>query len=326
MAYSTLRKLVTEYALEEAGIIDNLVVDSGILQTALVMPSSMGTFHKYKEYLTLPSGTFRNINGTISPTSTNYAIRQLELKRCAALQSEDKDLCEEIGVVKHFNDEKAAFMEGLGQTISTQTIYGNNATYGNVQGFKGFAQIASEKSNTIEGTTQTTGLSTIFAVKYRNRRAGIVINPKLVKGGGIIQQQFMNNSAPTMESDADGALRPVYQVMYNTQLAFLSATNYDVAALHSIDVDGGATTGVTVANLLSLLRMVKGDQGSGTILYCNRIVRDLIRGLKLSELSMSVYDKNFDISVDQFMGIPIVVDDNILSTEASASLPYSKAV
>ena len=317
MADATLRKLVTDKAVTDIAIIDDLVNASGILQTATVIPSSHGKFHKYKKVSALPTASFREIGGSYTDQTVNDEIHQLDLKMIGLVQSEDKAICDEIGVQKYFTQGRPAVMEALGQKIADGIIYGTNATYGDTQAFRGWHEMV-DAAGTDYWTDAggTTNSTTIFIVKYKYGVNGLVYNSATVNGGSLIKTTVLNNAQPVLEYTAAGTKKPVYQVLYETDMAYLSASIHSIHAIVGVD----ASNCPTDLEIKEAIDSVKGT-GFDTKIYTSRLGKRCIETLNTTAINTVPATNDFNTLITYYNGIPIIVDENILATETKASLP-----
>jgi len=318
MADATLRKLVTDKAVKDAAMIDDLVNASGILQTATVFGSSHGKFHKYKKVSALPTASFREIGGTYTDQTVNDEIHQLDLKMIGLVQSEDKAICDEIGKKKYFRQNRPAVMEAIGQKIAKGIIYGTNSSYGDVQAFRGWHEMADAAGSTYytDGGGSTSSTS-IFIVKYKPGVNGLVYNSLTVGAGNFIKTTVMNNFQPILEYIGEGTKKPVYQVLYETDLAFLSASIHSIHAIVGIEESNVPTDSI----LKGAIDSVKGT-AADTIIYTSRMGKRAIETLNVSDLATTPETDDYNNVITRYNGIRIVVDENILETEAISNLPY----
>jgi|GEM_PF-1381342 len=322
MADATLRKLVTEKAVQDAAIIDHLVNASGILQTALMIPSSHGKFHKYKKVSALPSAAFRSIGGSYTDQTVDNEIAQLDLKMAGIVQREDKAICDEIGVKKYFMDNRPAVMEALGQKIAKQIIYGSyngTSVYGDVSGFIGWHQIADANGSSYytDAGGGDANVTSIFVVKYKPGQCGLVYNSQTVAAGNFIQTSFPNGGNMFLEYTASGTSRPVYGVLYETDLAFLASHAYTVHAIVGVN----ASNCPTDLEMKAAIDSVKGTSGD-TFIYTSRLGRRCIESLNATAMDTTPASQDFNTMITRYRGIPIVIDENIKADETLSYLPY----
>lgn len=322
MANQTLRDLIVAYAGKSAMVdmvMSHLVKRSGILKTALAIPANYNIYHKYRKMAALPSFTVGGMNQNLTDVTVNKDLFQSELASIDAIQTEYKKELDNYpgGPTKFFTDQFLGFIESWGQSASNNIIYGTSSL-GNSAGIIGLHQIAAAYGNVITETGTSGSTTTIFAVKYDPKSCGVLYNPA---AGKFLNVTKINEGKPYSEVINDGgddqSKKMVYGTSYESSIGFLSASKYDVAAYTQIQ---DASGDVPIAdNMDELIDMVKGDEGS-TFLYCNRTALRLLRRLKESKLEMGTVDKNYDVRVDFWNGIPIVIDENILDTESTTNI------
>jgi len=317
MANATLRKLVTEYGGPGlVSIMSHLEKDSGFLQTAQAIPANGNWYHKYKKVDALPTFSFVNVGGSQTDQTVDDNLYQVDIKGLGSLQSEPKGVCENwpTGVRGYFSENTAKFAAAFGQKLSTVAFYGLDSTFGDVSGFKGAHAYAKSYSKVIQRGGATGSRCSIIAIKFDTIGCGLLYNPKIVQAGDFLEIKVLNNGELVTEvtDTTTGAKKLVYQVSYDGQIALLSSGSYDIAAMTQID-----STHLPTAPLMDqLVDHVRGST-SNTILYLNREARRYVRTLKTTALQMGVMDKNYDIQVDFWNGIPLVLDENLLSTEST---------
>lgn len=325
MANQTLQYLATQWSYAQQNFIDDLLKVSGILRTATVGYANNGLFHKYNKIIGLPTASIRSINGSITPTTTDFDLLQLDLKELMTLEQVDSTLAkgDPLGVEGYFNKVKPGHMESLAQAAEKSIIYGTNATYGATDGFKGFHGLAKEaetaRSLTVLEGGGTTNTTSIFAVTWKPEVAQIVIPTGVERGGELVLMTVMNNGQPrtVVTNTGTGAIKPVYEVMYQMMLALQAGSNYSVHRIIGVD---SSTHAPTVAEMDTLVDLVRGTSDN-TVIYCSRLGRRALQTLKATKyFSQSVGDQNMNTILEYWNGIPIVVSDNILDTETKATV------
>ena len=319
MANATLRKLVTEYGGPGlVPIMEHLENSSGFLRTAQAIAANGNWYHKYKKVSALPSFSFVNIGGSQTDTTVDDELVQVDLKTLGTIQSEPKGVCENwpTGVRGYFQEHRPVYAEAFGQKVSASVFYGTNSTFGDVSGFFGLHEMAKAYGNLIQKGGTSGSRVSIIAVKFNPVSCGLLFNPKTVSAGAFLKVEVLNDGKPIAEvtNTTTGAKKLVYQAAYQGDLAFLSSSNYDVAAITQID----ASNLPTAPNMDQLIDMVRGEADGRTILFCNRVARRYIRTLKTTALEMGPMDKDYDIQVDRWNGVPIVLDDNLSTAETTA--------
>ena len=325
MANNTLQYLATQWSGAQQNFIDDLIKTSGILRTATAGYSNNGLFHKYNKVVGLPTASIRSINGSVTPTTTEFDLLQLDLKEIITVEQVDSTLAkgDPRGVEGYFNKIKPGHMESLAQSAEKSIIYGTNATYGATDGFKGFHGLAkaaeTARSLTVLDGGGTTNTTSIFAVNWKPEVCQLVIPSGIEMGGDFVIMTVMNNGEPRLvvTNTTTGAMKPVYEVMYQMMLALQAGSNYSISHIIGIDT---STNAPTVAEIDTLVDLVRGATDS-TVIYCSRMGRRALQTLKATKyFSQAVGDQNMNTILEYWNGIPLVVTDNILDTETKATV------
>lgn len=325
MAQQTLQYLATQWSAAQQMFIDNLTKSAGILRTASVGYANNGLFHKYNFATALPTASIRSINGSVTPTTTTFDLKQLDLKELITLETVDATLAkgDPSGPDGYMNKVAPGHMESLAQAAEKSIVYGLNGTYGAVDGFKGFHDLAKEaetaRSLSVIDAGGTSNTTSIFAVHWKPEVCQLVIPSGIAAGGDLVVSTVMNNGQVTLmvTNTSTGAQMPVYQVMYQMMLALQAGSNYSVHRI--IGVDSGSNA-PTAAEIDTLVDLVKGDS-TNTILYTSRLGKRAMQTLKATKFfTQAVQDQNMNTMLDFWNGIPVIVSDNILETETKATV------
>ncbi len=325
MAKQTLQYLATQWSAAQQMFIDNLTKSAGILRTASVGYANNGLFHKYNFATALPTASIRSINGSVTPTTTTFDLKQLDLKELITLETVDATLAkgDPSGPDGYMNKVAPGHMESLAQAAEKSIVYGLNGTYGAVDGFKGFHDLAKEaetaRSLSVIDAGGTTNTTSIFAVHWKPEVCQLVIPSGIAAGGDLVVSTVMNNGQVTLmvTNSGTGAQMPVYQVMYQMMLALQAGSYYSVHRI--IGVDSGSNA-PTAAEIDTLVDLVKGDSAN-TILYTSRLGKRAMQTLKATKFfTQAVQDQNMNTMLDFWNGIPVIVSDNILETETKATV------
>lgn len=320
MSQATLRDLVVAYSSSSAPVMDDLMKASPIVRSGLAIPASNNIYHKYKKLKALPTVSVTNLDGSITPQSSDFTIEQSDISYFAAQQNEPAAIVENYpgGIESYFMNERPGFIESFGQTLSKQMVYGNDSTFGNPSGFKGLHQIAKDSGNVVKQFGGTSGSRTsIFAVKWKPSTFAMFINPVLASQDQFVRIRVLNGGEPSMvvTNTSTGAQQLCYQAYYDMYLGLFSASSYDVAALTQIQDATGKKP--TASYMDQLVDEVKGTADS-TVIYCSRLGRRLLGELKDSKLSTYVSDNEYNTVVELWNGIPVVIDENIRDDETTA--------
>lgn len=299
---------------EDPAILVDLVKDSGILQTALVGKASHGIKHKYKFHNSLPTAYFRSFGEGIAPQklSTDYASIDLQILEIPV--AEDYKMLDEWpgGKAQWFADNSPALYAGIGNAWATQIIYGTDPTFGNTKGFKGLHQYCKDNSNVVKQLGGASGASTsIFAVRW-DMMDGCSI--RLNRDGSLVNILDMtpNTPIPIVQNTTTNAQLDCYKWNVNAYNALVVPSKKSCAVLTQID----STHKPTVLDMNNLVSAIYASTGVKAI-YCNLIGYNFIRELKDAKYNM-FQEGNYDNNLGFWGGVPIVIEENILSTETSA--------
>lgn len=320
MAY-TLRDLITGLTLPNGvKIIDHLTKTAGIAETASIIPANKVTYHLYEKILSLPSGTIRNVGGSVTPSQVRSEIGQADLQEFAILQEPDASMVHALGggdspeaIMNYFMMKYPAVLEGMLQTISTQMIYGDNSTFGNDQGWKGLHQYAKASSNVVQKSGTTGSRTSIFAVRWNPDFCSALLNPTAMETGRFMKSTQPIYSLP-VTNVTTGTRKPTYDVMNTSDIGLMVATDECVGAITQID----SSHKPTVANVAALLRSVHARRDfNNTYIYCNEEGADYLDELLNADLQMRTNEKDYNFVMESFNNIKRVIDENILSTETT---------
>lgn len=317
MARNTLLDLAVAYSNKGTqAIIDSLVKESALLRTCGVEFANGGFKHTYPVVTSLPGVSVRGLNEGTSPTKGVKGTKEISLKIFESKQSEDYLTCDNYpgGVQAFFAENAALYAEALAQALAQTMAYGTDANNGNTKGFPGLLYHA--KTNSVmQKLGGASGASTsIIAVRWKPGVAGLVVpkyqgksleqflKVKVLNGGNPI-------SIPTGTSDEEIT---VYQAVYNILAALQIGSVYSAASISQID----STHKPTATHMNLLVDSVRNQPGDGiTFIYANRTGRSYIADLKDAKYYSIMSDKNYDNVLEFWRGVPILTEDNIVSTE-----------
>lgn len=304
---------------DDNSILVDLVKASGILQTALVLPSNAGPKHKYKLHNTLPAASFRNMGGAITPSLTSTDSAELDLWILESMAEYDYQYIDNYpgGRLGWLADNMPAYLEGMGQSWAKQVIYGGTALADANTGFVGLHAYAKALGN-VSATLSLGGVSgsctSIFCVRWNDfDGASIRINPSNTNRELINVAEMNGGSVYTVTGSASTERLNVYGWLINAYNTLVIPSKKSVAVMTQIDSGHKPT----VATMEELVKSVYAPTGQKFI-YCNLDGLAYINELKGAKMSMFTESNDYDTALGYWAGIPIIVDENILSTETSA--------
>lgn len=316
LTLAQLQNLAVEWGVQDSPLIlADLVKRSGLLQTALIRPSSDGIKHKYKWFNELPAASFRNIGGSIVPVAISKDKAAIDLWNLLTyLKADFLDVEENPGGKDGWvRSNMPGAIAGFGQSIAKQCFYGTDPTFGSTTGFLGLHQYAKAYGNVVKQMGGASGASnTLFAVRMDADDGASIrhgSNANLVN----IRDLTPTTPAGTVTNTTTGAETMDYKWLLSAFFALVVPSKTSVAALTQID----ATHMPTVKDINDLIDAV--DTGNGGIyLYGNNKVRSMIWNLKDGKLNMVPGDTTYDVRVLNWNGMAdFSLDQNLLSTETN---------
>lgn len=287
---------------------------SGLLASMNFDMANAGDKDIYSQFNSLPTATISIPGSGLAGQSVTGENRELSLAYATILQEEGKAIVDGASIAgltveAYFRMKAPLFYEALAQKFSTLAFYGSLVDV--KCPFKGLKQIANENSQYISASGSTGGVTSIFAVRWVPNKSTGLYNPVMMNNGELVKSDWMNGGNSYIQTEAD-ALRYEYYGMKHTLNLGLKITSKDLVAVYK-DIDASHLP--TSDNMDFLLDIVKADP-TNTILYMNRTAKRYLQKLKNSKLEVSNSDSGINNKVSFWNEIPIVIDDNIVITEA----------
>ena len=321
MAQMTLRALAVKQGWANAPSIDSLTVKSGLLTAGGAIAASHLTKHKHKRLDALPTLTWRDAGGAQGNVTTNSNLFETHLKLVGGLQSEPADITVDWpgGADAYFAEQKPAWQEAFGQAASVGLFYGTDSTHGNAKAPVGIHQYGVAAGQTIQNSQagDTGSTTSIFAIKFRPGidGCGILYDPQVTAAGNLMTSEVLNggNKVAMTISTTGPTAQLVYQVEHTGKLAFLTTSTKDIAIYNRIqDADSERPT---AAKMDELIDAVEFDER--TVLFMNSATRRMLNLLNDSKLSTTPITTDYYRFLSAWNGVPIMIDNNILQTEAN---------
>jgi hypothetical protein len=302
-----------------AQIIEILNLQNEMLMDIPFISANDGTGHRTTVRSGLPAGTWRKLNYGVQPEkSTTVQVRDgtgmletyAQVDRALVDLSDDK--------AAWMMSEHKAFIEGLGQTMGTQLIYGDASV--NPEKITGLAprynSLSAENGDNIldAGGTGSTNTS-IWLIAWDDTTAH-GIYPRGSVGGLKVGE----NKEETLY-DAVGGMYEGYRTHYKWDAGIVirdwryavRIANIDVAALKK-----DAATGADLVDLMVQALEILPNQSTGNLrFYVPRVIRSYLR--RQIKNKANVWLSMGEVAgktVLQFDDVPVRRMDAILSTEA----------
>lgn len=309
-------------------IVEILNQTNGILDDMYWVEGNLPTGHRTTLRTSLPSATWRTLySGVPYNKSTTAQITDT----CGMLETYsliDKDLADLNGNTAEFRlSEDKAFIEGMNQQMAQTLFYGNIAT--NPERFQGLAPryntlqtaVSQAANNVISAGGSGSANTSIWIVCWGDNTVH-GIYPKGTQGG--LQHSDVTTAAPV--SDGAGGVYQAYQTKYQWKCGLTVRDWRYVARICNIDTTTSAgglqsTTPPTLDRLLiRAMNKIPNMTMGRMAIYCNRAVKTWfdIQAIEKANLCVSIMERQGQW-ITTFRGIPMILSDQILNTEATIS-------
>lgn len=281
---------------------------------------NLPTGHRSTVRTGLPVPTWRRLYGGVQPTKSNKA--QIT-DNCAMIEDYaevDKALADLNGNTQAFRmSEDRAHIEGIGQALCGNVIYGNEGT--SPEKFTGFAprfnsSTAGNGSNIIKaggsGSTNTSvwlvvwGTDRVAGIYPRGSKAGLSVTDK-----GQITVENADGSSGRMEA---------YRTHYKWDCGLMVKDWRYVVRIANIDVSNltGETSAADILKAMTIaVHKPPGMNGARWAFYMNNTVLTMldIQAQNKTNVYLNVGNEEGQAKIS-FRGVPIRRVDQILNTEA----------
>lgn len=312
-SYNTLAGLIQ---LNDRNLADydiNDILDSApLLKSIYTQTASNGTLHKYLKQTGASSAAFRDANDGSTKTVSQDTFVPVTLKIIDATFSADVALAKAYkkGVDAYLEKELARSLRSAFAAAEKQIFYGTGA---DAKGFTGIIDgtghdaLADDMVISASGETANKQTS-CFVMRHAEDGASFIVGE---------EGQFIVTEEPTVISVAgsgSGTL-PAYYVPVTGWAGFQIGGAFDVARIANIDTgDLTSTSAFTDDHIFAAISKFKSDRQPNVIV----MNRDALRLLRQSRTAVNPTGAPAMLPTD-LDGIPIIVTDQIVSTEAVES-------
>lgn len=296
--------------------------------------------HEFVFRTSIPAGAWRQYNMGVPYAKSTTAKSRIGVGSLEDYSQVDRMLAEDSGDIDRFREqEDAAFLEGMSQTMTQTFFYGNTvATPAEFMGFSAFYNTVSTASaqnaaNVIDagGVANNNasiwlichGERTIFSVYPRGSKAGLTMEDKgdTVPGFDAVGNRF---EAYTSWFRHQAGLCPM-DWRYGARVANIDVTTAGLAGPNPYDIFAGlaqvmflpphlgkGTSGITKTDAVD-----DPAPGIRPVFYVNRTVRHWMDVQAMRDRNVLLRIEDYaGMPVDGYRGIPIRIVDQLLTTEA----------
>lgn len=317
-----------------ARIIELLNQTNDILTDMTWMEGNLQTGHRTTVRTGLPVPTWRLLNAGVAPSKSTSAQIDEACGMLEAFSTLDVDVAKLANDVAQARlSEAMAFLEGMNQTMAQTLFYGDTSV--NPERFLGLHP----RFNTISGATNGTNIlsaggsgsdnTSIWLVVWgENTVSGIY--PKGSEAG--IYHEDIGIETVTASAGVTGSVLRAYRDHWQWKCGIALRDWRYVVRLCNIDVSdlvgssGTQNAQQMIALMSRMLDRIPSFKAGRPVFYANRTVRSLLRVQALAKSSAAI---SIEPGLNQFgspmadnmnfLGIPIRLCDQILTTEATIS-------
>lgn len=288
----------------------DMIRNSYLLQTAIVRPSNAGIKHSYRPVEQLPTAAFRSVGNGIVPQLIEHNRAEIALKELVFDHYDDYAVVEQWpkGKDGYVEDNYPSAIGAMTNSIAQATFYGNHAGLGIADSFKGLLQYADDFGNTVSKAGAGGSQLSIIAVRW-DETTGASLR---YNNTDLLSVRDMTPDAPVpiVLDTATNSQLDVYKWKYSSYFTLVVPSMSSVGAITKIAANGA----ITVTDMNDLVNFINKPGGFKAI-YCNSDGMNKIAALKDAKLSL--FSESFDYNnyVAAWRGVPIFVEDNLVSTE-----------
>lgn len=291
---------------DTAIIAEVLTQTNAILKDAVWIEANGVTYHQCTRRISLPTGQWRKINaGVATETSQTEAVKE-NIGMLESYSEVDKKLVQLAPNPEAFRmSESKAFIEGMGQTLASTMLYGDEST--NPERFTGLAPRLNLLALGNVVNSGVTGTNSIYVVQWGEDKV-FMTYPKGSKTVGI---EHEDKGQVTLQ-DADGNNYEGYRDHFYVNCGLSMRDDRCIARLANI-----STTGTfNEDNLIQLVNTLPYE-GRGAVMYANQTIftRMEIRLKDKNNVFWKPGDGLGGAPLLYFRGVPIRRVDAALSTE-----------
>jgi len=276
----------------------------GQLFRILPMKQITGWVERINRVTSYPTVSFRNLGEYVTPSKGETQAVQEGVFLLSGASKIDKIKAERDprGLTAARAGQDNLFLKAMGRSLSYQTLYGD---YADGKQYDGLFNRLPATADTFVSAGGSAEKYSIYALRFGEDQFMGTYN--LGIEGELIEA---NPYGPYLDKDGSGNLNELYATFFNAAIGLSQYSTKSIGRIGKID----SSNKPTVADFYSLFEKM---DGMPDVLVCNWTVAGYISDLKDGKLQMGPGDRNYDVAVDFFDGIPIVVDTAV-STDESA--------
>lgn len=324
---------------EIANVAEMLSQENSIYQDLPMIEANERTGHLFVFRTSIPTGSWRQYNVGVSPSKSTTAKARVGLGMLEDYSIVDRALAEHTGDVERFRySEDVAFLEGMGQTIQQQIVYGNTAT--NPAGFQGLATFYNtvntssqqNAANVLDGGGTGSSNCSLWMLGLGSRTIYGIYPPGST--GGLV---FENKGDVRAAYDSLGNPYEAYTGWFRQQIGIVPEDWRYGARIANIDVTSAGLAGPNALDIFATMAemqflfpkltsttsgITKTDApddnvGVRTVFYANRTLLHWMQVQAMRDRNVLARQEDYaGIVTDSWRGLPIKCNDQQTNTES----------
>ena len=295
-------------------IAEVLSITKEMFQDAVWVEANQTASHVGTKRTNLPSGTHRQANqGVASEASSTKQVAEPICRLEAHSRVDEAILDLAPDKAKARSQEDLAFVEGLGQTIETNMIYGDIDT--NPEQIDGLATRydATADANVIGASGTGNDTTSLWIIEWGPMKVHMIY-PKGSQAG--LQTEDMGKQLVTNDSGST-----YFWAWFTKFVAWYGLYVHDdrcVQRIANIETSGteNKLDDDDIIEALNLLPQAGG--GGSTAIYVNRTLKTQLEILAKDKTNVNYTSDNaFGVPVTRFRGIPVRLCESIVNTESA---------
>ncbi len=302
---SNLLEMAVGAADKQRKMVDELTKNNALLQTFDATAASHGSQNVYEKVSSVTGGSIVDMNEAAPTVAVETDLYQEDVSLIKGEDWVTEDDLEKWGLspAQYFEKRSKLILPKTGSNISFDLIYNHLENYAVTNG------------NWINaGGTTATSQTSILAVRMETEGTSLVYNPS--QGMTIANWLPIDNFNPQRVTNADGGSIWGYGARLRGQLGYQIVDPSTVAVIKNIE--SGKTP--SEENLDDLLELAGIDKSGTVKLYTSlRGLNLTSRGIMGDMVRVDQNTKGLDYILGDYSGVPFIVDQNFIKTEAVQS-------
>ncbi len=298
------------YNGKNAVVAAHLAKKSALIRTMEFNKSSNGIKDLYTQFDELAQGGFASMGEGLPNGSTNTSSDEIDLMEFGNVFEPPEKLIKQYGgLPKYIRDKSPAIIEGYGQGMARQYLYG---LANNEDGFMGLIDYAKNFGMCIPVNNTGTGsdYTSLVAVTWDAAQCtGLYNEQQFAKG--MFKPTILNGGKAVIV-DKDGKKLTVFQYKYGNDFGLKVLSRCNIYVLSGIkEAEGYIPTAKQIDKMLEAINATPGN----TVIYANGTARRLISSLNGATIDVKDHGGKVIRTVRDWDGIPVETENNIKKTE-----------